>query len=149
MSSLNPLSAILSDHKLTGPNFVTWQRNLNIVLTAEEHKYVLTTPCPVVRPNSLESQRTAEAKWKKANEMAKCYIMASISDVLQSEHAEIESAKDIMTSLSKMFADKSWLAKQNALRNIMNARMAKGQSIREHMLKMMDNFNVAEILGQT
>ena len=79
--------------------------------------------------------------------MAKCYIMASISDVLQNEHAEMESAKDIMSSLSQMFADKSQLAKQNTLRNIMNSRMAKGQSIREHMLKMMDNFNVAEILG--
>ena len=82
MPPLNPLSAILSDHKLTGPNFVTWQRNLNIVLTAEEYKYVQTTPCPVVRGNSPESQRIAEAKWKKANEIAKCYIMASISNVL-------------------------------------------------------------------
>ena len=111
MSPLNPLSAILSDHKLTELNIMTWQHNLNIVLTTEEYKYVLTTPCPVVRASSLESWKIAEAKWKKANEMAKCYIMASISDVLQSEHAEIESAKDIMTSLSKIFADKSWLAK--------------------------------------
>ena len=111
MSHLNPLSAILSDHKLTGPNFVTWQCNLNIVLATEEYKYVLTTLCPVVRANSPESQKIAEVKWKKANKMAKCYIMASISDVLQNEHAEIESAKDIMTSLSKMFANNSRLAK--------------------------------------
>ena len=52
-----------------------------------------------------------------------------------------------MTSLSKMFADKSRLAKQNALRNILNAKMVEGQSGREHMLKMMDKFDVAEILG--
>ena len=25
---------------------VDWKRNLDIVLTAEEHKYVLTQPCP-------------------------------------------------------------------------------------------------------
>ena len=71
MSHLNPFSTILSDHKLTGPNFVTWQRNLNIVLTAMEYEYVLTTPCPVMMANFPESQKVAEAKWKKANEMAK------------------------------------------------------------------------------
>ena len=59
----------------------------------------------------------------------------------------MEYAKDIMTSLSKMCANKSCLARQGALRTIMNARMSEGQSVREHMLKMIDNFNVAEILG--
>ena len=32
--------------KMTGSNYVDWKRNLDIVLTAEEHKYVLTQPCP-------------------------------------------------------------------------------------------------------
>ena len=44
--SFSPLVAILNQNKLTGSNYVNWKRNLDIVLTAEEHKYVLTQPCP-------------------------------------------------------------------------------------------------------
>ena len=40
--SFNPLSVILKENKLTGPNYIDWKRNLNLVLTAEEYKFVLT-----------------------------------------------------------------------------------------------------------
>ena len=46
MASFSPLVIILNQNKLTRSNYVDWKRNLNIVLTAEEHKYVLTKPCP-------------------------------------------------------------------------------------------------------
>ena len=46
MASFSPLVAILNQNKLTGSNYVDWKRNLDIVLTVEEHKYVLTQPCP-------------------------------------------------------------------------------------------------------
>ena len=40
--SFNPLSVILKENKLTGPNYIDWKRNLNLVLTAQEYKFVLT-----------------------------------------------------------------------------------------------------------
>ena len=46
MASFSPLVTILNENKLIGSNYVEWKRNLDIVLTAEEHKYVLTQPCP-------------------------------------------------------------------------------------------------------
>ena len=46
MASFSPLVSILNKKKLTGSNYVYCKRNLDIVLTAEEHKYVLTQPCP-------------------------------------------------------------------------------------------------------
>ena len=46
MASFSPLVAILNQNKLTGSNYIDWKRNLDIVLTAKEHKYVLTQPCP-------------------------------------------------------------------------------------------------------
>ena len=46
MASFSPLVTILNQNKLTGSNYVDWKRNLDIVLTAEEHKYVLTKPWP-------------------------------------------------------------------------------------------------------
>ena len=46
MALFSPLVTILNQNKLTGPNFVDWRRNFDTVLIAEEHKYVLTQPCP-------------------------------------------------------------------------------------------------------
>ena len=41
-NSFNPLVFILKENKLTGPNYIDWKRNLNLVLTAQEYKSVLT-----------------------------------------------------------------------------------------------------------
>ena len=46
MASFSPLVAILNQNELTRSNYVDWKRNLDIVLAAEEHKYVLSQPCP-------------------------------------------------------------------------------------------------------
>ena len=45
-NSFNPLSVILKENKLIGPNCIDWKRNLNLVLTAQEYKFVLTDVCP-------------------------------------------------------------------------------------------------------
>jgi hypothetical protein len=46
-----------------------------------------------------------------------------------------------------MFTDKSQFARQEALKVIMKTRMAKGVSIREHMLKMIATFEEIKVLG--
>ena len=97
MASFSPLVAILNQNKLTGSNYVDWKRNLDIVLTAEEHKYVLTQPCPNFP--SLDAPLKEKQRydcWQKSNEMVKCYILASISNVLQHQMQDVELALDIM-----------------------------------------------------
>ena len=44
--SFNPLSLILKENKLTGPNYIDWKINLNLVLTVEEYKFMLIDVCP-------------------------------------------------------------------------------------------------------
>ena len=83
MASFSPLVTILNQNKLTGFNYVDWKRNLDIVLIAAEHKYVLTQPCPSFP--SLDAhleEKQRYDRWQKSNEMAKCYILTSISNVL-------------------------------------------------------------------
>jgi len=46
MSSFSPFSIIMNQNKLTGPNYVDWKHNLDIVLIVEGHKYVLTEASP-------------------------------------------------------------------------------------------------------
>ena len=83
-SSFNPLSAILNQNKLNGNNYIDWKRNLDIVLTAEGYKFVLTNPKPSEpEPEASKEVKDHYEKWTKANDMAKCYILASMSNVLQ------------------------------------------------------------------
>ncbi|KAH9734858.1 Integrase catalytic domain-containing protein [Citrus sinensis] len=93
------------------------------------------------------NQRRLYEKWQKANEMAKCYILASISNILQTKHHNLETATEIMDSLQQMFGQSTRSARQAALKGIMNSKMGKGTRVRDHVLKMMDYLNEAEIQG--
>ena len=148
MSSFSPLMCILKENKLTGPNYVDWKRNLDIVLTAEEYKFVLDTPCPEnPNDNSTELEIQEFIDWNKANDMAKCYILASMSNVLQHQHQAMATAYDMIWNLKSMFGDQNRAARQVAMRAIMNSQMAEGTPVRDHVLKMMGHLNELEILG--
>ena len=85
---------------------------MDIVLTAEEHKYVLTQPCPSFP--SLDApleEKQRYDRWQKSNEMAKCYNLASISNVLLHQMQDVELAPDIMLSLKEMFGEQGCSAR--------------------------------------
>ena len=105
---------------------LTGKRNLDIVLTDEEHKYVLTKPCPSFP--SLDApleEKQQYDRWQKSNEVAKCYILASISNVLQYEMQDVELASDIMLSLKEMFGEQGRSATQETIRQIYNTKWLK------------------------
>ena len=147
MASFSPLVAILNQNKLTGSNYVDWKRNLDIVLTVEEHKYVLIQPCPRPSLDAPLEEKQRYDRCQKSNEMAKCYILASISNVLQHQMQDVELASDIMLSLKEMFGEQGRFARQETMRQIYNTKMAEGTSVREHCLRMISNLNTLEVLG--
>ena len=53
--SYNPINLILTTNKLTGPNYVDWKRNLDIVLTLKELKWVTQEIAPST-PNEHSTQ---------------------------------------------------------------------------------------------
>ena len=79
--------------------------------------------------------------------MAKCYILTSISNVLQHQMKDVEVALDIMLSLKEMFGEQGRSARQETMRQIYNTKMAKGISVREHCLRMISHLNTPEVLG--
>ena len=58
--SFNPLFVILKGNKLTGPNYIDWKRNLNLVMTTEGYKFLLIDVCPPV-PDSHSSKEELKA----------------------------------------------------------------------------------------
>ena len=121
---------------------------MDIVLTTEKHKYVLPQPCPIFP--SLDApleEKQQYDRWQKSNEMAKCYILAFISNVLQHQMQDVELASDIMLILKEMFGEQGHSAWQETIRQIYNTKMAKGSSVREHCSTMISNLNTLEVLG--
>ncbi|XP_030964581.1 uncharacterized protein LOC115985819 [Quercus lobata] len=57
--------------------------------------------------------------------MAKCYILASISNVLQHQMQDVELASDIVLSFKEMFGEQGYSARQENIRQIYNTKMAE------------------------
>ena len=148
MSSFNLLAVILKENKLIGPNYIDRKRNLDIVLNAEGYKYVLTQVCPI-EPGEGASDEESQAyrKWIKADEMVRCYMLASMSNVLQHQHQAMPTAYDMITSLKEMFGDQNRAARLVAMKDLMNTTMVEGTSVKDHVLKMVSLLNELEILG--
>ena len=97
------LMIIQKDKTLTGNNYVTWKRKIGLLLQVKKHKFVLTTPKPPASTNESNLiQRDEYEQWKISDEMTKCYIMATISDVLQQQQEGMGSAADMMMSLKEI-----------------------------------------------
>ena len=80
----SPLAMILTQNKLTGENYIDWKRNLDIVLTVENYKMVLTKPYPIEPTEELDKEdKEAYKTWMRSDEIARCYILASMNNVLQ------------------------------------------------------------------
>ncbi|XP_016462579.1 uncharacterized protein LOC107785725 [Nicotiana tabacum] len=126
MSSFNPLTSILNQNKLEGPNYVEWKRNLDIVLTAEGYKFVITEECPEKSDeDATDDQFKAYDKWVKADEMSRCYILASMANVLQHQHQSMRSAYDMLENLKEMFGEQNRAAKQTSMKSLLNTKMAE------------------------
>ena len=52
-----------------------------------------------------------------------------------------------MLSLKEMFGEQGCFARQEAMRQIYNTKMAERSSVREHCLTMISNLNTLEVLG--
>ena len=79
--------------------------------------------------------------------MARCYILASISNILQHQHENMAIAYDMMMNLKEMFGEHNRAGRQVAMRALLNMKMAEGTPVRDHVLKMISHLNELEILG--
>ncbi|XP_009617455.1 uncharacterized protein [Nicotiana tomentosiformis] len=79
--------------------------------------------------------------------MVQCYILASMSNLLQHQHQSMESVYDILVNLKEMFGDQNCAAKQTFMKALLNIKMVEGSSVTDHVLKMMRLLNGLEVLG--
>ncbi|GMN68381.1 hypothetical protein TIFTF001_037437 [Ficus carica] len=76
-----------------------------------------------------------------------CYIRANMSNVLQKQHKEQETARQIMDNLEEMFGEQTIQAKTDAIKGLMNYKQKVGTPIKEHMMKIMAYLSDAQANG--
>ena len=79
--------------------------------------------------------------------MSRCYILASMSNILQHQHQSMLTTYEMVMNLKEMFGDHTRSARQKAMKDLMNTTMAETTPVRDHVLKMIGLLNELEILG--
>ena len=97
--------------------------------------------------NAYRSVREPYEHWIQANNKARAYMLASMSDVIRLKHERMETAIEIMDSLQNMFGKQSEQLRHEATRKYMNAKMNKGTPVRDHVLNMANYINEAKLHG--
>ena len=106
MKSSNPLSMILDQNRLTGPNFIDWLRNLKVVLASERILYVLNQkPSTTLPIEASQEERDTLDKWKDDDLQVRCIMWASISTEIHRQHEKYDSAKEILLYLQELFGE--------------------------------------------
>lgn len=141
------LRSILEKDKLTGPNFLNWERNLRIVLRHERKWYVLEEPVGNA-PASNARAEVREAYQKRVNDAldVSCLMLATMSPELQTSMMDT-SAYDMIRQLRDMFQEQARTERYDATRALNTCKMAKGTSVSVHVMKMKGHMDHLERLG--
>ena len=109
---------------------------------------MLTDVClPTLGSDSSKEEVEAYQLWRKADKMARYYILTSMSNILQHQHENMATAYDMMINLKEMFRDRNHAGRQVAMKALLNMKMVEGNPVRDHVLKMIAYLNELKILG--
>ncbi|KAJ9544491.1 hypothetical protein OSB04_024198 [Centaurea solstitialis] len=149
VTSTNNLSlrSILEKDKLTGSNFLDWERNLMIVLRHERKWYVLEEPLGEAPPaNTPAAARNAHKKHSDDLLDVACLMLATMSPDLQAGLINT-NAYDMIRQLRDMFQTQARTERYDATKAFNECKMVKGTSVSDHVMKMKRHLDHLERLG--
>ncbi|KAJ9176972.1 hypothetical protein P3X46_012230 [Hevea brasiliensis] len=134
----NPLSCIIDENRLTGPNFSDWLRNLRIVLNIDRIGYVLDSKIPGPLPTgATEEEHDILRKWHEDDMQVKCYMLASMTNQLQKQHEKMQTSPKILNHLQELFSENNRMARYQISKQLFKMKMHEGQDVREHVHTMI------------
>ncbi|KAJ9553429.1 hypothetical protein OSB04_017474 [Centaurea solstitialis] len=149
VTSTNNLSlrSILEKDKLTGPNFLDWERNLMIVLRHERKWYVLEEPLGEAPPaNAPAAARNAHKKHSDDLLDVACLMLATMSPDLQAGLINT-NAYDMIRQLRDMFQTQDRTERYDATKAFNECKMVRGTSVSDHVMKLKRHLDHLERLG--
>lgn len=101
-------------------------------------------------PPSNASNFVAEEynHWVVANNKAYFYLLDAMNELLRTKHEAFETTREIIDSLENVQAIYDQ-ARHVVVKVVKNDKRKNGSSVREHVLKMFNHLNEAEINGVT
>ena len=140
-------SLLLEKEKLTGPNFLDWERNLRIVLKQERKLYTLDYPVPDHPPvNAPQGAYDDYRKHSDDSHHVTCLMLATMSPNLQ-ERFEHVDAYHMIRLLQKMFQEHSRIERYETSQALYSCKMVEGASVSAHVMKMKRYIDHRERLG--
>ncbi|CAH9098778.1 unnamed protein product [Cuscuta europaea] len=131
MSNLS-LRSILDTCKLTGPNFLNWERNMRFVLRQENVEYVFDTRVPKIpnanSPEFATFDLTAREKHVTDAKTVQCVMLAAMSMELQRQHDRM-SAFEMLEHLKSLFDPESQTLEYELLADIFKCRLHEGGNV--------------------
>ncbi|KAL8132005.1 hypothetical protein AgCh_007768 [Apium graveolens] len=147
MSSALSLRSILDAHKLTGPNYADWLRNLRIVLRVEKLEYVFDSPKPTEPASDAHNdEHVVYRKWIDDANVAQCIMLPSMNIELQKQHEHMD-AHTILMHLQELYDVVGRTARYEISKELFGCRMSEGSSVNDHVLKMINLIERLEQLG--
>ncbi|KAJ9557456.1 hypothetical protein OSB04_012070 [Centaurea solstitialis] len=141
------LRSILEKDKLTGPNFLDWERNLMIVLRHERKWYVLEEPLGEAPPaNATAAVRNTHKKHSDDLLDVGCLMLATMSPYLQTGLINT-NAYDMIRQLRDMFQTQARTERYDAIKAFNECKMIKGTSVSDHVMRMKRHLDHLERLG--
>ncbi|XP_075483621.1 uncharacterized protein LOC142523774 [Primulina tabacum] len=138
MTAHNPLSFILDQNKLTGPNYNDWFRNSTIVLNSEKIIYVLDKKPPKEAASDVSEAKLAKfEKWWGYDLQAKIYMLVSMSIELQSWFEEAANDTDIQLHLKDLYGVQTRSERHATVKELLTTRLGDGTSVHEHGVRMI------------
>ncbi|XP_073033742.1 uncharacterized protein [Primulina eburnea] len=139
MSSRNPLSVILHQYKLTGPNYLDWLRNFKIVLNYDKIPYVLKKVPPKEAAANASAKELAKLEKCWDNDLqAKSYMLASMSNELQRRFEEAVNAADIYGHLQELYGELARPLRHDTVKELITSCLLEGTSVHAHGVRMID-----------
>ncbi len=115
------LRSLLDNNKLVGNNFISWRRNIRIILRAERIGFTVEQPFPQPLPdNATLDQLNEREQHVRCYEQAQCIMLGSIVDDLQKQ-CENMNSYDMMQHLQTLFEGQARNERFNVSRDTYNA----------------------------
>ena len=122
------IRSVLEKDKLTGNNFLDWQRNLRIVLRQERKLYVIEIPRPMPLPgNASQAQVTEYNKHIDDDTDVTCLMLATMSAELQKQHEHMD-AYEMIEHLKVMFEGQARQERYNTFQALSACKQGEKKS---------------------
>ena len=79
-------------------------------------------------------------KWMDDNNKVRCYILTLMSNELRCQHEDMKVAKIMLTHLQKLYSEQSQSAHYEVSKRLFNAKIHEEQSVHDHCLTMIKDF---------